>query len=491
MSEPLWLKNPPPRLKLDGFKQQLYPFQNSGAIFLAQNPRCLLIDSVGLGKTPQSLAAYSALIRKRPTLKCVIVCPSSLTYQWESEAAKFTHYNFLRMDGNKYARLNTLKNFSRDKFVHGLIMTYDIFRRDFENLNQLLPFDDGIVLILDEAQKVKNPSTKISKSVRMIAHKFYGIKMLTATPLFNQVIDLFGLFKILSPSLFNNYQEFLNTYTNYFMKRVNNYLSIPIIIGTRNLDELKTKTAPYVFGRSKKQVYDQLPDLTFVDRMIELPTFHREIYDNLDEHKILLKADGETERVAQIAAMTKLQRCADALEHLDQDYESSHPKIDEIISMIDEEFSDDKIIVYSKFTSSLDILSEELKTKKIPCFNIDGRLSTKERDKNKADWEATIGKAVLLISSAGGAGLNLQAAGTIIFLNYPWSYGELQQIYGRIHRIGSKHSKLLIINVFAKHTIDEYIRHTLESKRSTFNEIFQQSSGSLGEEILNKLNNSN
>jgi len=489
MSEiPLWLQSPPPNLKLDQFKLPLYPFQNSGAIFLAQNPNSLLRDSVGLGKCPQSLAAFNALVRKQPTLKCLIVVPASLIHQWKDEIEKFTTFKSIIYRGQKKTRDNIMKTFIRDPEIQCLITNYEIVRRDEDNfldLHREFPY----IIIFDEAQKIKNHRSKTAQAIKLLSMRSSGNKLLTATPVFNNVLDLYGLFKIINPAVFGTYVNFMNNFTNYYMMDMGSY-QIPVYQGPKNIPLLKDKIKGYVFGREKKDVYNQLPPLTFSDRFVALPEHHQEIYDALEQEKLIVD-DVETKDIDRLAALTHMQSCADAVEHLNTTVAPSHPKIDECIQIIEEEFDDDKIIVYSKFTRTIDILNAELKKKNIAHFNIDGRIDAAQRDANKKAWENHPGKAILVISSAGGAGLNLQAAGTIIFLNRPWSYGELLQVCGRIHRIGTKHEKLLIINLYCEGTIDEDIRDTLKSKEAVFNRLFIQGGENLAEkdfsrEIWNK-----
>lgn len=472
VEEKLWLKNPPPKLKLDAFKIPLYPFQQSGSIFLASVKNCILRDETGLGKTPQVLGAFNALHRKVPNMKMIVVAPASVAPQWISECEKFTYYNFINYSGPKKVRKNILEDFKTRIDVHGLVITYDLLRRDVDELIELyklFPF----ILTLDEAQKVKNPLAKVSKAAKRLSLKSFGTKMLTATPIYNQVTDIYGLFKIIKPSMFTTYTDFLDQFTEYFMAQVNSYTQVPMIKRPKNLEKLKHMIEPYVFGRKKLDVAPELPELTFMEASVDLPAHHKAIYKNLEENQLMEK-NGQVNKVQELAALTHLQRCSDSLQHLDKEHTKSHPKIDEIVRIIEEDFVDEKIIVYSKFTSSIDILKPILKKQGISVFTLDGRLSQIQRQASIESWRSFGGKSVLVISSAGGAGLNLQDASTIIFLNYPWSYGEILQIYGRIHRIGTKHKNLLIINVYANGTIDEQIREKLRSKQETFNKVFSE-----------------
>lgn len=489
---PLWLQDPPPKLKLDQFKLDLFQFQNSGAIFLAQNANCILTDQPGLGKTPQSIAAFNALARKLPTLKCIVVCPASLTGQWADEIKKFSTMKAVSYNKTKVNRLKELKKFIDDPEVQIIISNYDLIRRDIDNfldLHKKFPF----IIVYDESQKIKNHRSKTAKALRLLSVRAKGNKMLTATPVFNNVLDLYGLFRIINPNLFGTYTNFMNNFTNYYMVPMGNY-EIPVYQGPKNIPLLKDTIKGYVFGRQKKDVYSQLPDLTFSDRAVDLPAHHQEIYDALAESKVLIESSDEQHEVNALGALTHMQRCVDAVEHLNTEVAASHPKIDAAVEIVQEEFGDDKIIIYSKFTSTIDILKTALDKAGIKHFVNDGRENTIKRDEYRREWEAYKGKAVLIISSAGGAGLNLQAAGTIIFLNYPWSYGELLQVWGRIHRIGSTHNKLLIINLYCSDTIDEDIRDALRSKQATFNRLFSDGAelptggaNDLGKDIMQKV----
>lgn len=381
-----------------------------------------------------------------------------------------------------------MKEFIRDNEIQCLVTNYEIVRRDIDNfldLHRHFPY----IVIYDEAQKIKNHRSQTAKALKLLSMRAKGNKLLTATPVFNNVIDLYGLFKIIDPSVFGSYVNFMNNFTHYYTMDMGSY-QVPVYQGPKNIPLLKDKIKSYVFGREKKDVYSQLPALTFSDRLVSLPSHHQDIYDALEKEKLIVN-ENEIRDIDRLAALTHMQRCTDAVEHLNLTVSASHPKIDQCIEILEEEFDDDKIIVYSKFTSTIDILNQELEKKNIPHFTIDGRMNTEQRDANKKAWENSPGKAVLAISSAGGAGLNLQAAGTIIFLNHPWSYGEFMQVCGRIHRIGTKHEKLLIINIYCEGTIDEEIRDALKSKEAVFNRLFieggdQLVNGDLGKDIWEK-----
>lgn len=471
------------KLKTYNFKGSLLPFQHGGAAFLSLVKKCLLTDRVGLGKTVQTIAAFDVLKNKYPDLKLVVLTLKSVQRQWLTEFAKFLPdalVGVVPSDEGKQGRMAAYSAF-KEGLNDVLILSYGQLLKDLglDNPNAYFGFtasgplaqaikDKKYVLILDEIQKCKNVSSLTSKCCKYLADAAHGVKGLTATPIYNQLIDIYGLFKVIEPKLFKNKAAFENDFCikDY---RFNQYGDI---VGYKNHQKLKDLVSPYMLGRDKKDVAKDLPPFLYKDYFVDLPKEHKRIYKRIEDGAVLDAAEAKT-AVGEMAAFVRAQVAANALEHV-SDYtgKPSHPKIDEAVRLVSEELQGEKIIIFSQFEKTISLLQKVFKRDKIPFFRLTGKEGQLDRETNQISWQNEPSTSVLGITTAGEAGLNLQAASTIVFIDRPWSVGKLEQIRGRLHRIGSKHSTLLEINIVAEDTIDYDVILSLREKGKNVKKVF-------------------
>ncbi|MDX1471556.1 MAG: DEAD/DEAH box helicase [Flavobacteriaceae bacterium] len=434
-----------------------------------------MTDDTGLGKTVQAIAACDAYLNKNPNIKIIVVTLASTQLQWEGEFRDFLpDYDIRAVVGTKKQRLSIYNLLAQDK-INGVILNYDQLYRDMLVKKGQKEYFEGpfleafnkkqYVLFVDEIQKCKSPGAKRSKCVKYLSkYSDGGTKGLTATPFFNRLIDIYGIFKILEPKLFTNKEAFKKMFCilNYAFNQWGT------IVGYKNHGILRRKIEPFTFGRKKDQVKRDLPPLIPKPMFIQLPTQHKKIYDSLR------KKTQELEDEDQIkGALVREQVCVNNLEALKGDvkYKPSHPKLDEAIRLIDEELDGQRIIVFSKFKTTIDIFQKMLNNSGIRNFRITGSENQNQRQSNQKQWESEEGTSVLLITTAGGAGLNLQAASTLVMIDRPWSLGELDQIKGRIRRIGSTHTSLLMINLIVEDSIDEIVLASILNKRKDVKKV--------------------
>ncbi len=470
-----WLEDKPVKFKTNNFRGDLFTFQNKGALFLAKIKNCLLTDDTGLGKTIQLIAAYDVLKTKHPDLKIIIVTLRSTQKQWADEFRKFLPTSMvLPVIGNPSSRRKIYKSFYQGH-LDGIIIHYGQLR--FDLVNKIKEIDKYVftgplahaikgknfLLTFDEIQKCKNVSSYTSKFSKWLANQAKYVKGLTATPVYNQLVDIYGIFKLINDKVFKTKALFKKS----FCKLNYNFSIYGTICGYKNVDRLKKKIQYYTFGRQKSQVEIDLPMLIKKEYRVELSKSHREMYEKLEEGIDLTTQ----EKKPIIGALVDAQVCANNLENV-KGYsgKQSHPKLDEAERIIREELWGNKLLVFSKFTKTLESLNKKLKG--IPVFKVTGKQNINERKDNIHDWEHSPGTSVLLISTAGGAGLNLQPAKAIIWIDRPWSIGEVQQIRGRNHRINSPHSSLLEIHLIVEETIDEYVLETIKEKLEKAEDVF-------------------
>ena len=492
MSQP-W--KTPVTLNTYRLKGKLFPFQHQGALFLAMVKNCLFTDATGLGKTVQAIAAYEVLKQKQPTLQMVVCTVASAQIQWLEEGFKefLPHCKVAVVPASPAPVQKRYEIYEKFSFrqLDVMIVNYDQLRRDSTSSIESYdvfghkkiqhkmggPFLDCVactdfILVLDEATKVKNISSLTSKAMQTLAAKARGVKAMTATPIFTHLVDIYGIFKIIEPRVFVNKEKFKREFCTLDYR----FTPYGTISGYKNHDQLRERIQKFMFGRTKREVAEQLPEFFTKNVYVDLPPDHMEIYQKIKSRRII--DDPETPLMAQVASIMHQQVCSNNLECVkvmsgDEPYSESHPKIDAAVELVEGELSGQKIIIFSQFTETISILEKKLQKilKKSDIFRISGVESQVERHKNKKKWQDCQNTAVLLMTTAGGVALNLQAAETIIMVDRPWSTGSVDQLRGRFDRIGSKHEKILEINLVARGTIDEEIIQSLSKKRRNITKV--------------------
>lgn len=470
-----WQK--PVKVTTFSFKGDLYPFQHQGALFLAGVKNCLFTDSVGLGKTVQAIVAIDILRNKTSDLQVIVVTMASVQIQFEREIHKFLPaIKAKAVLGDQKTRTRIYEDFANKK-IDIIILNYSQPVRDtaktlVDGIVYDGPLTNGVknskyIMILDEVQKCKNVSSKTSKSILGLKQRSLGVKAMTATPVYTHLIDLYGIFKLIDPNIFKTKEQFKKEFCKVQFPP---FCPYGRIVGYKNHDILKERIKNFVFGRTKSEVAKDLPPLVTKDVFVTLPKEHRKVYDKLDQQIDLLDENLKKEK---IASMVQMQVCVNALEST-KDYSGglvSHPKLDEVARLVEEDLVDEKVVIYSRYLDTLALLTKKIKDFS-DIFRITGVESQLQRDKNLSLWRESKRTACMLITDAGGAGLNLQIASTLILIDRPWSGGQLDQLRGRIHRIGSAHKSLLEINVVAENTIDEYVLKSLRDKRTNSTLVF-------------------
>jgi superfamily II DNA or RNA helicase len=421
------------------FDGSLFAFQQEGLNWLmfqyANGFAALLADEMGLGKTVQTIAFLSVVLKDKDAL---IVAPLTLLSQWKKEIEKFNP---------------TLKVHIYDKKNGALLpgitlISYQMLRSNIEKIEK----SSFEVLILDEAQSLRNRKTKGHEAVLKVDANFKIA--LSGTPIENHVIDLVNLFSILLPELV---QE----------------------IDLKDLDRIKTVTKPFILRRAKKDVLKELPQrmeqLVYVDFYSE----QKEAYTELK--KSLLESMGEDESHI-FALMTKLRQHVLSPKLIDQEISSA--KLDLVLSdLIELVESGQKVLLFSHFASLLRLLEQELKGLKMPFFYLDGQ--TKQRDSVVEAFKQHEGGCVFLMTlKTGGVGLNLVEADTVMIFE-PWWNPQLEnQAIDRAHRVG-REKPLLARRYVVLDSIEEHIEEIKKGKRELADQMIEE--GEVSQEVLKKL----
>ncbi|QTE21355.1 DEAD/DEAH box helicase [Polaribacter cellanae] len=445
-------------------KATLRPYQKEGLnwlAFLEENELggCLA-DDMGLGKTLQVIAflAYLKIVKKEK-LSHLVVVPTSLIFNWESEIQKFCpSLKVLVYTGLN--RKEKIKSFAKANII---LTTYGSILNDIETLKEI---KFGYV-ILDESQAIKNPNSKRYKAVRMLQSK--NRLALTGTPIENNTFDLYAQMNFLNPGLLGTISHFKKEFSEAIDKFKNEEAS----------KLLSKMIHPFLLRRTKKQVATELPEKTENILYCEMGMEQRKVY-NLFKDKyrdyLLNKIDengiGKSQMYV-LEGLTKLRQICNSPELLsdEEDYGKSSVKLDILIENIISKTTNHKVLVFSQFTTMLQLIKDRLDNENIAYEYLDGK--TQKRQDKVANFQETENLRVFLISlKAGGVGLNLTAADYVFLVDPWWNPAVENQAIDRSYRIGqTKH--VMAYKMICKDTIEEKIVDLQKNKRKVSDSLIQ------------------
>ena len=435
----------------------LFPYQKVGAAFLYKIGSGLLGDEMGLGKTIQSLA----VCERAGARKILIFCPAAVKWQWAEEIKKFlgSGVMVLVIEGNKLSRDEKWELINYKGAPIFFIVNYELLLRDFEKINK----DEWDIIIADEATRISNPQAKQSKKIKKLRAK-RRIAM-TGTPVSNRADEIWNIIDFTNPGVFGNYYSFLN---RYCLK--NQWGGI---FGYQYMDELRDKLKRYMIRRLKKDVLPELPPRIVADVPFELTAEESALYKKIRkeilfeiEHKDIAKMKTPMTIQYTLVKMLRLRQLADSMELLGHNTQSS--KLIVLKELLNEALQDNvKAIIFTQFSEMADILERELS--EWNPLKISGKITEKYQDvvdkfNNVEDYK------ILIMTSAGQFGLNIQRASVLFHYDQEWSLAKMEQRAGRAHRIGQKES-VMEYNLLALGTVDYYVKKILHAKARLSGEI--------------------
>jgi superfamily II DNA or RNA helicase len=443
-------------------KIPLYDFQARGAVFLACRVRSILGDDMGLGKTIEAMAAIELLARERGVGRVLVVAPASVKYQWEGEIRKFTDRPVQVVEGLKDARE---EQYAQDAFYK--LVNYEQVVRDLDLMNAWRPD----VVVLDEAQRIKNWESKTSRAVKKLQSR-YAI-VLTGTPLENRLEELYSIVQFVDDRRLGPAFEFLHEHRVLDAKGN--------LVGYRNLDKIRERLAPILLRRTRAEVLGQLPERTDSTRYVELTDAQRAPYEEQQANLARLLSKGvltDLDRKRVLACIVNMRLVCDSTYLFDKQTNVS-PKLDEFAEVIDDLMSsgDHKAVVFSQWETMLHKAAEVLDRLAVGYALLHGGMQGKERRAVLEQFQQE-GCRVFLSTDAGGVGLNLQLADTVINLELPWNPAVLEQRIARVHRMGQKRP-VRVVNFVTRGSIEERVLKAIESKRSLFGSVFDGDSDSV------------
>ena len=425
----------------------------------------ILADDMGIGKTLQVITLLEDEKLNNPKSISLVVCPSSLILNWQSEIEKFSQsLSSLIITGNIEER-KALIHKGKDYDV--LITSYDYLKRDIEHYQNM----QFTYQIIDEAQYIKNHNTKNALSVKEIKaiHRF----ALTGTPIENSLAELWSIFDFLMPGYLYTYPYFKKQYELPIVKE-----NDPI-----TLRELKHMVEPFILRRVKKDVLKELPEKVENTMMIELDGETRKLYmANValikdDLNKSFKQKGFESSKIMILSMLTRLrQLCCDP-RLLYENFDGVGNKITACIEFIENcKASGKKVLLFSQFTSLLSLIEKELRQRDIDYYLLKGSTPKVQRQQYVNSFNIDDTPVFLISLKAGGTGLNLTSAEVVIHFDPWWNVSAQNQATDRAYRIG-QHNNVQVVKLIAKDTIEEKIMHLQELKQGLSDSIIHLNDG--------------
>ena len=416
----------------------------------------ILADDMGLGKTIQLLAVLQSYIEEEKNPKpSMVVCPSSLSLNWKNEINKFTpEIKTLVISGTAEERMTQIESIRDYNLV---ITSYDLLKRDIESYK--LANYDFKYIIADEAQYIKNNNTQNAKAIKEINSETRFA--LTGTPIENSLSELWSIFDFIMPGYLYSYKKFKDVYETQIIRDNDGWA----------IEKLKMQIEPFILRRTKKQVLTELPDKTITVLNNEMQDEQLKLYMSFlsnarDEVKNEIKNNGfDKSQIKILALLMRLRQICCHPSLFISNYEGESSKLNQCIELLKDAISSGhKILLFSGYSSMLEIIEKELKKENIEYFKLTGQTNVGDRIKLVEEFNNNDEIKVFLISlKAGGTGLNLIGADMVIHYDPWWNLSAENQATDRTYRIGQK-KNVQVYKLITKDSIEERIYELQERK---------------------------
>ncbi len=440
-------------------KAKLYPYQIEGVAFLAGTGRALLADDMGLGKTLQAIAAAGWLREHEGVRRVLVICPASLKHQWAREIERFTGQETQIIQGPTSDR-----GVQYRRAAAFFIINYELILRDLSVINETLCPD---LVIMDEAQRIKNWRTKIAAAVKRIPSRHAFV--LWGTPLENRLEDLYSLMQVVDPKVLGPLWRYLVDFhvTDDRGK----------VLGYRNLSLLRKRLAPVMLRRDRRLVREQLPDKIVQRLDVVMTARQRELHDTA------MSAAGRLAQIARtrpltpseqnrlLAALQQARMACNAAGLVDKETQGA-PKLDELADILTEVClqSGLKAVVFSQWERMTQLVEARLTRLGLGCVRLHGGVPTAKRGELMDRFREDDTVQVFLSTDAGGVGLNLQSGAVLVNLDVPWNPAVLEQRNARIHRLGQTRT-VQIITMVAADSYEEQVFALVRNKQNLFDNV--------------------
>jgi len=424
----------------------------------------ILADDMGLGKTLQIISFLMDAKKSGRLRKAIIVCPASLVYNWSEEISKFDTENILTVSVLAAGKEERQKILEEHDGVDIYISSYDTLRRDI-SLYHDMKFSHQII---DEAQFIKNQNTGVAKAVKALKA---DVKFaLTGTPIENRLSELWSIFDYIMPGFLYSYNSFRSKYENSIVKD-----------GDKDSAKLLSKMiSPFVLRRLKSEVALDLPDKIEEIRISRFDKEQQLVYDiELSRLKEVLEGDKEynSSKMIILSEITKLRQICCDPGLIFENYSGGAAKLETCVDLVKSGIeAGHKILLFSQFTSMLDIIEKRFKEENISSYMITGSTSKEKRIQLVNDFNNDDTNVFLISLKAGGTGLNLVGADIVIHYDPWWNFAAQNQATDRAHRIGQKNN-VTVYRLITKGTIEERIVKLQESKKDLADRVLNFEEG--------------
>lgn len=454
--------------KLDNLlKVNLYPYQKEGIRFAAKAGKAIIADEMGLGKTIQAIGT-AELLRKEGLIGSVLIlCPTSLKYQWRSEIKKFTNADVFVIEGSHLKRKEAYNHPEPYK-----IISYNSAANDIKILGSL----QTDMLIMDEVQRLKNWNTQISRAARKIESDYSVI--LSGTPLENKLDELYSIV------------EFVDNFrlAPYYLFKDKHIITDETgkVLGYKNLNDIGKKLSDILIRRRKKDVKLQMPERSDKNLFIPMTNEQMEMHQEWQNQVRILVLKwrsmhflSDKDRKRLLLFLSQMRMVCDSSYILDQKtrYDT---KVDECVNIINDIISEEgeKVVVFSQWERMTRLIAKELEKKEIGFEYLHGGVPSEKRKNLVDNFMNEPSSRVFLSTDAGSTGLNLQSAATIINIDLPWNPAVLEQRIGRIYRLGQQNN-IQVINLVTPDSIEQEMLGKLRFKTSMFEGVLDDGEDSV------------
>lgn len=435
---------------------KLFPYQKEGIRFSCKNGRTIIADEMGLGKTIQAICTAEILRRENFVESILIVCPTSLKYQWKREIERFAQVEALVIEGNPLIRHEQYSSSFQYKIV-----SYNTMCNDVKQLGSL----QTDMLIMDEVQRLKNWNTQIAHAARKIESRYSVI--LSGTPLENKLEELYSIIQLVDQYALGPYYQFKD---HHILCDEGGKIT-----GYKKLNDIRKQLKDVLVRRTKSEVSLQLPRRMDKNLLVPMTKEPREIHDEFKSQvaRIIAKWQrmhflSDRDRLLLLKLLSQMRMVCDSTFILDQKSRFD-TKIGETMNILDSIFSNgsEKVVIFSQWERMTRIVAEELKMRGVGFEYLHGGVPSKARKELTKNFDEDPDSRVFLSTDAGCTGLNLQTASTIINLDLPWNPAILEQRIAQIYRIGQQRN-IQVINLISSNSFEEDMIGKLQFKSSMF-----------------------
>lgn len=442
------------RASWDIVKHPLLPYQKDGVLHLAFGERALLADEMGLGKTVQAIAACELLARRKDVKRVLVVSPASVKAEWEEQIAKFTDREARFVAG---PRADRLRLYETPEFF--TLTNFEQVLKDAADINRILRPD---VIVLDEAQRIKNWQTKTARKVKSLVSPYAFV--LTGTPLENRIDEIYSIVQFLDPEIFGPLFRFNRDFYELDER------GRPV--GYCNLEEMHRRLQPVMLRRRKRDVEDELPGRTVKTFFVPMAEEQKLRYEDyrmpaarlaaLAQRRPLMKE--EFERLQRLLACMRM--ICDTPAILDPSCRIS-PKLEELEGVLEDLLAEEdrKIVVFSEWVRMLDLVRGLAGEMGLDCAVLTGDVPQMRRRAEIARFRQDPACRLFLSSDAGAVGLNLQMASAVVNIDLPWNPAKLEQRIARVWRKGQARA-VTVVNLVTESSIEHQILHLLAAKQN-------------------------